>query len=144
MKAIPTIFDCTSCPSFKLLVPEGSAHKTGACRMNPPQPFPVGVDKLGRPQTLSFWPQVGTGDWCSQHPMAKAFSNTAGPKPFALPQNGPTDPLDHSNGRASRNKNLPPFPYPDKHEPEELLDEAQPEDIGDDLDANDIFDAKGG
>lgn len=41
-------------------------HVGGGCHFNPPMPHVVGVDKLGRPVSMGFWPPTGERDWCGQ------------------------------------------------------------------------------
>lgn len=94
------IFDCRSCPAYQQLVND-QPQMGGACHHEPPRPQLIGADKLGRPLTMSFYPQVGKGDWCMKHPMASAFQvvtlgRDAGAlaKPFEVKRgNGESQPL---------------------------------------------------
>lgn len=59
--------NCTSCRFFF----PGANPAQGACRYKPPVPAVIGMqaDRLGRqsPVTISVWPGVSEGDWCSKH-----------------------------------------------------------------------------
>lgn len=55
---------CGGCAAYK------GNTQMGGCRGREPTPFIVGIgqDMLGRQQPIinSYWPSVGTSDWCAQ------------------------------------------------------------------------------
>lgn len=97
MAAPSPLVACSTCNRYRAVTPQG-----GACHAHPPVPHVVGIDKMGRPISLSFWPQVGPKDYCYEHPLAAGVPagvlRQGGAPSEPVPPFGPSGPVMAANG----------------------------------------------